>query len=340
MKIAVGIFAYNEERNIAATIASLGQQDLLCSDAHSVTIHVIPNGCKDQTAARAQAALDELRKNCPLVQCRVDTIVQGGKANAWNEFVHAFADKDSDSLLFLDADIRFGELECLSRVVLALEANPEVIVSVDLPLKDIVSQSNPSMKQQLSLAASELQSAGPPKIAGSLYLARMSALRDVWLPNGIIVEDGFVKAMLLTQCFTQPENTKAIVRAKDATHYFEALVDFQKWFQHERRLVCGTAVNILLFDRVRKEVAEGRSAGEFIRIQNETNPLWVSEYVRAYRGGLPGTWDFLLSPIRQWWAAPTLRKIRGFPAAAIRSVLNVAVVFVSSRELRSGRLRW
>lgn len=340
MRIAIGIMAYNEERNIAKTIESLSNQTLFESSAHEVSVHVLPNGCRDATADRAREALVPFGKRHPRAALEVNEVAEAGKANAWNRFVHGFSPHDAEALLLLDADIEFGQRECLLRVVEKLEAHPEAVVAVDLPLKDITAKQNLSLRERMSVSASELQVAGPPKIAGSLYLGRTPALRAFWMPLGLIVEDGFVKAMLLTDCFRKPENPAGIVRAADATHYFEAVTGFAAWFKHERRLVNGTAVNILLFSYIRNLVLQGKEAGSVIRANNESNPSWVADMAKAYSGPLPGAREFLTRPLEKLGGLPPARFLRALPVALLRSALNIAVCIVCQSDVRAGRLRW
>jgi glycosyltransferase involved in cell wall biosynthesis len=340
MKIAIGIMAYNEERNIGLTISSLSDQSLFECPGHDVSVHVVPNGCRDATADRAREALGPFAERHPRARVEVNEVEQAGKANAWNHFVHGFSAPDAEALLLLDADIQFGERECLARVVEALVANPQAVVAVDLPLKDITAKTNLTLREQMSASASRLQIAGAPKIAGSLYLARAAALRSFWMPLGLIVEDGFVKAMLLTDSFRQPEKIEAIVRADGATHYFEAVTGFRAWFKHERRLVNGTAVNILLFSHIRNLVAQGKHPDEVIRANNETNPSWVADLAKSYRGPLPGAAEFVSEPLKKLRCLPLPKQIVALPIALLRAVLNVAVCVVCQGDVRAGRLRW
>lgn len=340
MKIAIGIMAYNEERNIAATLASLSEQTIFSQPGFELAVHVVPNGCRDATAERAREALAPFAARHPSVRLAVNELAAAGKANAWNNFVHEFSAPDADALLLLDADIVFGEPECLERVAATLAAHPEAVVAVDLPLKDITAKTERSFRENLSVSASELQVAGAPKIAGSLYLARAEALRRFWMPLGLIVEDGFVKAMLLTDSFRRPEDPAGIVRAEGATHYFEAVTGLRAWFKHERRLVNGTAVNILLFAFIRNLVTEGRDPGAVIRARNAENSHWVSDLARAYRGPLPGARELILEPLHKLSRMPFPRSLFALPVACLRGVLNLAVCAVCQQDVRAGRLRW
>jgi len=341
MKVSIGILAYNEEENIAATIASLAEQDLLEDPEHEVEIHCVPNGCRDGTAGCATAAFSALEVRHPRVFTRVDVVEAPGKANAWNQYVHSFSSPNADALLLLDADIRFGQPECLRLVVEALARHPEAVVAVDTPLKDIAAKTDPSLRDKVSLAASNLQRAGAPKIAGSLYCARSHALRDIEMPIGLLVEDGFLKAMLLTKSFREPENLSGIVRAEGATHFFTAVGDFNGWFQHERRLVNGTAMNIVLFEFLREQVASGGNAREQIRQRNASNPGWVAELVKErLRGRLPGGLEFVSAPLVQLGRLPLAKRLGALPVASLRAVLNAGVAWVCLGDLRAGRLRW
>lgn len=340
MKIAIGMMACNEEGKIRSTISSLAEQSVFENPAHTISIHVVPNGCGDATSIHASEALHALKKKHPSVRVEVRELTEGGKANAWNHFVHVFSPADAEALLLLDADIHFGAHECLDLLVKTLVESPTALVAVDRPLKDIATKKNPSLCERLSVRASELQVAGSPKIAGSLYLARAEALRRFWMPLGLLVEDGFVKAMLLTDSFRHPEKKEGLVRAHGATHYFKAVTGLRDWFGHERRLLNGTALNILLFEYIQKRVREGRDPKLVLRANNERDPLWVVGLAKAHRGTLPGGLEFVNEPLRKWNRMPIQKKIAFFPVALLRSGLNVAVFLACQSDFKLGRLDW
>lgn len=332
--------ACNEEGTIRSTISSLAEQSLFENPDHTISIHVIPNGCSDATSTLASEALRAFEKKHPRVRVEVKELREGGKANAWNHFVHVFSPADAEALLLLDADIQFGERECLDRLVKTLVESPSALVAVDRPLKDIASKKNPSLRERLSVSASEFQNAGSPKIAGSLYLARAEALRSFWMPFGLLVEDGFVKAMLLTDSFRHPEKKAGLVRAHGATHYFKAVTGLRDWFGHERRLLNGTALNILLFEYIQKRVQEGGDPKLFLRTNNERDPLWIVGLAKAHRGTLPGGLEFVSEPLRRWNRMPIQKKIAFFPVALLRSGLSVAVFLTCQSDFKLGRLDW
>ena len=57
MLISIGIFAHNEEHDIGTLISDLAKQNLLANNALSIDIHVVANGCTDNTTSVSQTAL-------------------------------------------------------------------------------------------------------------------------------------------------------------------------------------------------------------------------------------------------------------------------------------------
>ena len=57
MLISIGIFAHNEERDIGTLISDLAKQNLLANKGLSIEIHVVANGCTDNTVGVSKAAL-------------------------------------------------------------------------------------------------------------------------------------------------------------------------------------------------------------------------------------------------------------------------------------------
>ena len=341
MNVSIGILAYQEETRIGALLESLTGQTLLADAEFTTTIHCVPNGCRDKTAGFARAGLEKLQRSAPRVAVAVHEIAEPGKANAWNRFVHEFSAADADMLLLLDADIQLGEPGCLLQVVRGLRDHPGAVVAVDTPVKDIALSSHPSARDKMSLAASHIQLSGIPKLTGHLYCARAGALRRIWLPPGLLVEDGFLKAMLLTEGFSQPENTAGIVRAAGATHTFQAVKTFAEWFKHERRIFNGTAVNIALFEVLQKKGSIDGHTGKFIRDENVRDPDWVNVVVRSrLRDGIPGAAGFIRAPLSQAMRLPIAKRVKAVPIAAVRSLLNAAVFLACRQDLRAGRLHW
>jgi glycosyltransferase involved in cell wall biosynthesis len=345
MKISIGILAHNEERSIGGTLDGLGRQTLLqrATRAEPVDVHVVVNGARDKTASVAEVAANRRLRVHAGVTVSVDVLEQAGKANAWNHYIHTLSARDAGILILLDADIRFGEVECLERLVAGLMADPEAQVAVDRIRKDIETKADPSLVERMSVAASEAARAGPPKLAGSLYAGRADVLRRIWMPLGLLVEDGYLKAMVLTNSFRGDEDLRRLIRVPDTSHSFEAVTSPAMLFRHEKRLVTGTRVNIALFAWLRELAAAGTDAATEIRARNAADPGWLGTLARERLTADPAlapTSLFVLLPLRQLRQLRPMRALACLPGAVARSVFNVAVVAAANGDLRRGQLRW
>ena len=76
------------------------------------------------------------------------------------------------------------------------------------------------MFERVSLFFSRMMKQGSTAVAGSLYCARGEKLRKITMPDGLPVEDGFLRAMLVTDLFTQKDNNKRILVVDNVCHYF------------------------------------------------------------------------------------------------------------------------
>lgn len=288
MLISIGILAWNEEDVIATTLASLLRQSVFHdtdSDLPEIEweIIVVPNGCSDTTAAISRRILEKLVGQVvgSKITFAVYELEEPGKSNAWNHYIHEFSSRQAELILMIDADIEFGESDTISNTVKSLLQNPGAVVAVDLPLKDIVKKTRKTLLEWISATASRVTTSGSPAISGQFFCARTSALRQIWMPKGLAVEDGFLHSMIVTDCFRSDVDGRKIIRAENATHYYETLTNFKAIFRHEVRIVIGTAVNcyftwdFLLF----ATDPTGPGAGVLIRNKIEKDPLWYPIFI-------------------------------------------------------------
>lgn len=308
MLISVGILAWNEAGAIERTLRSLFQQTALQAESADPPgcaweIVVVPNGCTDNTAAVSSRALADLvARTNPDIAWRVCEVAESGKSNAWNRFVHEFSAPGADLIALLDADIEFGERTTLANAVTALTSDPRAVAAVDLPLKDAVKKREMSFLERISVRASGDLAQRHAELCGQFFVARADALRRIWMPKGLSVEDGFLGAMLVTNCFREPADHRRIIRAEGATHYYETLASIRAIYRHELRLVIGTALNCyLLWDfLIFATDPAGDGAGELIRRRLERDPAWYEKLMaNAIR-------------TRGWWVLPRGMLFRRF----------------------------
>lgn len=347
MLISIGILAWNEAATIEATVSSLFQQTALRAPAGDLPgieweLIIVPNGCTDDTADRARRALaaEVLAAGRPDVTWAVQEVSEAGKSNAWNRYVHEFSSPRAELIVMLDADIEFGEAETISNTVKALLADAAAVVAVDLPLKDVVRKPDKTFLERISVAGSRGTTSGSPGVSGQFFCARAAALREIWMPKGLSVEDGFLRAMLVTDCFRSAPDERKVIRAPNASHYYKTLTSLPAIFRHELRIVIGTAMNcyftwdFLLFATDPK----GPGAGALILNRVTQDPQW-------YR-------TLMTNAIRNhgWWVLPRgtlLRRLHGMkgkrglgllrsiPIAAVGLLLDVPVFLAANRKLKS-----
>lgn len=323
MLISIGIMAWNEAAVIEATLASLFSQSALRGPAGDLAdtaweIVVVPNGCSDATAAcarRALAALVAATGRTDIVWA-VHELGEAGKSNAWNRYVHEFSSPLAELIVMIDADIEFGDTQTISNSITALLADPHALVAVDLPLKDAVRKTHKTLLERLSIAASATSAGSAPAIAGSFYCARAAALRQIWMPRGLTIEDGFLRAMIVTDFFRAPIDERKVIRAKNASHYFETLTSPREIFRHELRLVVGTALNCYLTWDFLLFATDPRGAGAGVLIRNR-----IVQDAQWYP-------NLIANAIRNhgWWVLPRGMLFRRFSGR--------------KRDRGLGRLRW
>jgi glycosyltransferase involved in cell wall biosynthesis len=238
LTVDVGVFAHNEAKGIAAMVAGLLAQDRSDIDLRVV---ILANGCTDDTVALARAAGAE-----------VADLPQGGKSRTWNRFVHDLSRPEADVLIFADADIEFTAPDCLQRLATGLVARPQLWVLNSQPVKDIVAR-----PQGLSAVDKIIAAAGgglddwKTAICGQLYAMPAARARTLHLPVGLPVEDGFLRAMVLTDALVNPEAMDRIDGLEGLSHIYASERRIIDLIRHQTRVVIGSSLNFAAFQALR-----------------------------------------------------------------------------------------
>jgi glycosyltransferase involved in cell wall biosynthesis len=343
--VTVGILAYNESAAIARTIASLFAQSVFNGRGADMQweVVVVPNGCKDDTHIRAEQALQAACASRSGVTWRVVSLERAGKSHAWNKLVHEIAAPDTDAFVMIDADIEFGHIDTLFNCLQRLRSDTHARAVVDLPLKDFHRKDNRSLLEKLSLRASEkrVADAAMPGISGQFYVMWAQRMRTIWMPLDLSVEDGFLHAMVITDNFRSAPDYTRVVRAADASHYYEGLTRVRDILNHEVRLAVGTVLNaylcwdMLLFMTPR----DGPGAGEVVRRLNAQDPTWYRRMMAnqiEIRGWRAISLKYLRQRLPAWRSQPPLRRLRRLPATLALLAFEALVLWRANRKLVSG----
>jgi glycosyltransferase involved in cell wall biosynthesis len=330
MNVAVCILAKNEEKSISDLLGQLAQQSLVTNGSVETIIHVVANGCMDDTASAAKRCKGLFESHARLA---VHELQRGGKSHAWNKAVHRIVDPATDYLVFLDADITLVDESIFDELLAALQARPDAEVCSGYPLKDISTKSRKSLLDVFSLAVSR-RSQKLGAINGSLYVAKASALRGVWLPDETPGEDGFLNAMVTTRGFTVEPVSGKVIAARRPTHFYQAHGAFG-YYLHERRMILGTIINIWIFEYL-WSLRLTSSAGDLIRRWNESDPAWVERLIRLRSS--TRTWlvpntilfgRFTRRSLKPWW-----KRAAYLPIAIAATILTIPPAIAANARLK------
>lgn len=271
MRVDIGIFAHNESAGIGAMVARALAQDLAGLDARIV---VLANGCSDDTAARAKAAGAE-----------VADLPAGGKSRTWNRFVHDLSRPDAEVLIFVDADIEFTAPDSFRRLAMGLTSQPALWVLNSQPVKDIVVRPEglSAMDKIIAAAGGGLDD-WKTAICGQLYAMPAARARRLHLPIGLPVEDGFLRAMVLTDALVNPEDFSRIDGLDGLSHIYASERAIPALIRHQTRIVIGSAINFAAFDALRALPASARIA-ELGRAAADDD--WLPSAIRTRLPSLP-----------------------------------------------------
>jgi glycosyltransferase involved in cell wall biosynthesis len=337
--ISIGIMAHNEAECIANLIRDLACQTIFKSPNLQFFIHVVANGCTDSTAAVAQKAFDLEFKDVQGVTCSVHNLALPGKANAWNEFVHKLANRDSEFAFLVDADIRLPQKNTFELALDSLVSNPTAFVAVDEPVKDASLKQHKSVSDRLILSVSGTGNDIRKAICGQFYCARFRMLDRIWMPTGIIGEDGFMCAMTMTNGFTEPENLDRVIFADGAWHSFETRRSIADILHHQVRLALGTGINVLLFGDLRKQIGKGRDVGDYIRERNGEDSNWLNSLVlQEMKTGryFIMYFAFLTRRPKKFMRLPLRYKITKFPIYLFGAFVDLVAYYQANRIMRKG----
>jgi hypothetical protein len=276
MRVDLGLFAHNEASGIAAMMQRLAAQDAITADEIDLRVHVLAVGCTDDTAAQAQWAAPE--------GFRVHDLPEAGKSQTWNRFVHDLSRREAGMLVFCDADISFLDETCLTRLIHGLAARPDLQMLNSNPIKDFVVNPPHGVIQRLIAASAGGHDDWQAAIGGQLFAMPATAARRNILPIGLPVEDGFLRAMVVTDRFTQADDLTLIDEQDGLFHISRSERTIAGMIRHQTRLVVGSAINAAVF---RHLAAEGdiRMARELSRAA--ADEAWLPGVVRLRLPRLP-----------------------------------------------------
>jgi len=274
--------------------------------------------------------------------CRVLELKERGKANAWNQYVHAASAPTARFLFLMDGDILLDHPDTLRNMCVALQEHPEASVSVDQPLKDVALKSRKGLLDRLSLATSRMTQTGSAQLTGQLYCIRAEVARKIYLPRDLLVEDGFIKAMVCSDFLTRPSSPERIIRAEGASHVFQAYTSARDVLKNQKRQMMAQTITHLLVDKYLNELPAGTKAdlARFVKRSDSADPPWlkrlISDHVRRSKHFwqlFPGILSFRFQRLVK---LKGLERLWHLPAAVAGFCLALISCLTAHRTLRAG----
>ena len=331
-KVTVGVFAHDEAANITSAIEQLAAIDFTGCEA---TVFILANGCTDRTVPMAKALIDGLGPLPANVRFEIIELALGDKSNTWNVYVDEALALDAELLVFCDCDIRFGSDRTVRDLFELLARTPAASASTSIPVKRV----GPGATRFARLAAR-----GPATydsktaIAGHLYCLRASFASRFRLPAGMPCEDGFVRALVVTDLFTSQDDVTRIAAHDAISHTFEPVATIREWHRHERRIIVGTTINYFLFKILWARVGSTEAdAGEVLRSLASGSSSWLGDLVdhEAQRQ----LWVVPKEYISRRFTNPDGSRIslKSLPKRVAMTVLDWAAAIGANRILRGGK---
>lgn len=281
MQVDLAVFAHNEEQGIAAFLEGLGQQSLIADASVDLRVVLLANGCRDATVARAEAMA------APWLE--IQDWSDPGKSRTWHRFVHREARPDAAFLILCDADITFPGPDVLRDLVRAMIDHPARVAMSSRPVKDLtLDPTGAGPIARLIQRATQDSDDWRFAICGQLYIAQTAALRAVPMPTGLPVEDGYLRAMLGTQCFTDMETPVEVEGDPALYHVYESERSLGGLLRHQVRIVIGGSINNVIFDHVTSFPVAERHA---VLAAAADDPDWLARLLREALPRWP--WGFV-----------------------------------------------
>lgn len=347
--VCVAIFAWNEEAAIGATLRSLLQQSLfeeLSRCQMRCEIICVANGCTDRTVAVADEVFRELQQQHPHRNAWVGqaaNIVERGKVNAWNQFVHQLSAREARFLFMMDADIMIHKKETMWNMLGMLERDAKATVAVDIPRKDIGFKKYPSVSERLSMNASTMTLAADGQLCGQLYCIRSAVARRIYLPKDLSAcEDGLIKTLVCTDFLAHAPWANRIRVAPDAEHTFEAYTKAGAILKNQKRQIIGQTIIHVLVDRYLGSLPpeERRDPGELLRAKDATDPSWLKKLINDHVRRTRFCWRLYPGLLANRFARlrnlGPIQRLACLPAAIAGCCAVLAGSFLAYRSLRRG----
>lgn len=349
MRLALGIFAWNEESSIRFMLELLFKQSLfreLEREASTCQVICVANGCTDRTVEVAERLFTQQERQHPFAhtfRCEVANLAERGKNNAWNQFVHRLSAREAPILFMMDADILIHEPETIWRMLRRFETDRGANVVVDLPCKDIGFKQRKSLRERLSLAAARTTLAGEAQLCAQLYGIRAETARNIYLPRDLAAcEDGFIKSLVCTDFLTHEVWPQRLALAQGAEHTFEAYTSPAALVRNQKRQALGQTIVHVLVDRELNSLPLNQRLrmAETLKGRDAADPEWLKRLIAEHLRRVRYFWrlypGLLTQRLRAVSRLSFSKRLAAWPAACVACFGTLLGSWLAFRALKQG----
>ncbi len=347
-RLSIAVRAWNEEAAIRATLDSLFQQSLfeeLSKRQEGCEVLCIANGCIDRTAGIAAEVFEEEQQTHPFASaftCRVAEIAEAGRNNTWNAFVHCLSHREAQFLYLMDSDIVFNRADTLANMYAALRNNPRACIASDRQHKDIGFKNRKSLRDRISLATSDMTRTIEGQITGQLYGIRADVARRVYLPKDLgAPDDGFIKALVCTDFFSEALDPSRIITVENASHVYAAYRSVREILNNQKRQMIGqTTVHVLVEHLKALPFEQRTNLAASLKEKEAADPDWLKRLINEHVSKAPFFWQLFPGifsfRFKRWWKLSGLKKATHLPAACIGFAVTLIACAGAHRHLKRG----
>ena len=159
------------------------------------------------------------------------------------------------------------------------------------------------------------------------------------MPIGLPVEDGFLRAMIVTRLLTEGEHLERIYGEPEIWHVYESLRDIPALVRHQTRLVMGGAINTVVFDHLCARAAGFPERSALLRaaaqderwlgcVLRSALPRWPSGFVPVH---------FLVKRLRGLWSLRGTGAGRAMLLAAVGFTFDLLVYMNAQLQMARGK---
>lgn len=320
----------------------------LSARGESCEVLCIPNGCTDRTAEIAAAVFAEQAKSHPFANAfaaSVRDMREAGRNHTWNAFVHDLSSRETEFLFLMDSDILFNRPETLFNMYRTLLENSEVQIASDQPIKDVSLKPRKSWRDRISLATSDMNRAAQGQMTGQLYCIRAEVARRLYLPKDLGIDDGFIKAIVCTDFFSNELHPGRIVVAENASHVYEAYTSAGELLKNQKRQMIGqTIVHVLVEYLKTLPQPQRTNLADTLRQTEETSPDWIARLVAEHLLRVRHFWrlfpDALSFRFKRWSRLRGTKRVTHFPATLVGFAMTMIACAQAHQHFKRGKMHF